>query len=476
MAHNSNLWTDTFFPLTLQEFIGNSEAVQTSLNWAESWKNGKPQKPLFLAGATGTGKTALAHIIANVMGWELFEMNASDLRNKDSIEHFAGTASQNASFSGKPRLVLIDEVDGLQGRQDRGGVGAISQVIKTAQNPIVLTANDPYDQKIKNLRFLCNLIEFKKINYLSIAKRLRELLDSQNIQYDPEAIKLLAQNSHGDFRSALLDTQSLIYTPPLTIEAVTTLGERDRQEKVFKVLGDIFKGTNVHDINKILRKSEISTDLLTRWIEENIPRHFTAPEDTAAAFDIFSRSDIFNGRIFRRQHYGFLRYSSLLATSGVALSRSQDYHGWINYQFPKLLSKLSSSKPQREIKKSLALKIGKITHTSAREAMSSDLPYLMVVAENKKLVASLTATLNLNEKELAFLLNTKPETKKVQKILEEANEINAARMNKKRKQFTEALEDTPIAKDNLLPDESAVTEQSPAPEMPFPQEGQTKLF
>lgn len=475
MESNSQLWTDTFFPKTLQEFVGNSEAVQTSLNWAESWKEGKPQKPLFLAGATGTGKTALAHIVANVMGWELFEMNASDLRNKDSVERVAGTASQNASFSGKPRLVLIDEVDGLQGRQDRGGVGAISQVIKSAQNPIILTANDPYDQKIKNLRFICNLTEFKKINYLSIAKRLREILESQNIKYDPEAIKLLAQNSHGDFRSALLDTQSLA-SEPITIEAVNTIGERDRQEKVFKVLGDIFKGNNVKEINKILWRSEISTDLLTKWIEENIPRHFTEPRDTAAAFDVFSRSDIFNGRIFRRQHYGFLRYSSLLATSGVALSRSNEYPGWISYQFPKLLSKLSSSKPQREVKKSLALKIGKITRASAKQTMASELPYLMQVAENKKLITPLAANLELNEKEIAYLLKTKPETKKVQKILAEAAEINAERLSKKRSLFTEAIEEAQIEGQSTSETNREKQQQPPTPEAPSPKEGQTTLF
>src|SRR3989344_6603938 len=145
---NHELWTETFSPKSTEEFIGNSEIVASAMQWADAWGKGKTQKPLLLWGQSGAGKTCLAMLLAKLNGWDLFELNASDFRSKEIIERLAGAAAMNASFSGNKRLVLFDEVDGLQA-QDRGGAGAITQLLKESQNPVILTANDIYgDQKL----------------------------------------------------------------------------------------------------------------------------------------------------------------------------------------------------------------------------------------------------------------------------------------------------------------------------------------
>jgi replication factor C large subunit len=462
----TELWTDQFFPNDVSEFIGNQDIVESLRSWGEKWEAGKPQKPLLLFGATGTGKTCLAILMAQYFGWQLFELNASDTRTKDVIEKVAGAASQGSSFSGKKRLILLDEVDGLQGNSDRGGVAAINKVIKQSKNPVLLTANEVYgNQKMTAFRSSCELIQFKKINYLSIAKRLRELLECQKLEFDPEAVKLLAQNSAGDFRSALLDLQTLSLSGPITLEAVGSLGYRERQQDVFKTMGQILKGNSVKEIRQSRFKSDLDSRMLFNWIEENIPRHFTKGEDSAKAFERLSRADVFNGRIRRRQHYGFLRYSSELMTSGVSLSREHDYSGWIQYQFPGLLRKLGSSKSARNLRKELGQKIGEKIHSSSRAFQAYDLPFLQVVFSKKDKAIALSAALDLNEAEIAFLCQTKPTTKKVKTIFEKAQEL-------RQKEFLERR-----AKSSPLEEKEPIEEEpKEQPQQEKPDENQTRLF
>ncbi len=457
------LWTEKFFPKDLNQFIGNQDAVDAGRKWGEAWEDGNPQKPLLFFGPTGNGKTCLGILLAQYFGWQLFEMNASDARTKDIVEKIAGSAAMGSSFSGKKRLILLDEVDGLQGNADRGGVAAINRVIKESRNPVILTANDVYgNQKMLPFRSSCELMQFKKINYLSIAKRLREILQEENIEFDPEAVKQLAQNSAGDFRSALLDTHSIALSGRVDLEAVSSLGYRERQQDIFKTMREIFQGKTVEEIRNARFKSDLDSDMLFNWIEENIPRHFTKGGDCEKAFEKLSKADVFNGRIMRRQHYGFLRYSSELMSSGVSLSREHDYEGWIQYQFPSLLRKLGSSKGLRNMRKELGLKIGSQIHSSSHAVMSYDLPYLQAAFSKKEKAIAFSAALDLNEEEIAFLMESKPSTKKVRNVFEAAQEERKKAMLERRKQASALPAEEPL--------------EGPAEEKAEEEESQTRLF
>ena len=466
----TRLWTEKFFPQDFNEFIGNVEVVDVARRWASSWDKGKKDKPLLFFGATGTGKTCLAVLIARHFGWGIFELNASDFRTKEVIEKMAGAASQGASFSGKKRLILLDEIDGLQAR-DKGGAAAIVKIAKNSNNPVILTANDIYgNQKLSSIREQSKLMQFKKINYLSIAKRIREILEKEGTKFDADAIKLFAKNCGGDFRSALLDVQTLSLGGNISMKDVESLGYRERQENVFKVLDVIFKGKSVDEVRKARFQSNISDDLLFRWVEENIPRVYNC-EDTANAFSVLSRADIFEGRIFNRQHYGFKRYSSELFSTGVALSKEGEYHGWLKMQFPSLLKKLSRSSSSRNTKKELAKKMGVKMHSSSRTVMVEDFAFIKMILKEKDKAVQYAAAFDLDEKQIAFLLDSKPSTKKVKNIFDAAQELKKKEMIAKRKPF-EALNEKSL---NSFEENEA--EQDPPAEKPEEQgHSQTKLF
>ena len=91
-----------------------------------------------LSGPPGIGKTTLATLVATELGYEVLELNASDARSKRAIsEQLADVVLSRAmcadGVSTKCRLVIMDEVDGMAGNGDRGGV---TELIKVSQHSI----------------------------------------------------------------------------------------------------------------------------------------------------------------------------------------------------------------------------------------------------------------------------------------------------------------------------------------------------
>ncbi len=421
----SLLWTEKFAPGDLGGFVGNAESMNAAKIWALNWQRGQKQKPLLFFGPTGVGKTMLAGLLAKELEWELFELNASDFRTKDIIDRVAGAASLNSSFSGKKRLVLLDEVDGVHGKQDKGGMQAIASLLREAQQPVILTANSIYaDKKMAGVRGIAGKVEFKRPRYTEIARFLQGVCDSEGIDYDLSSVNAIAKNANGDIRSALLDLQSIAeHTRKLTLGDVEESGFRERQTRVFEVLQKVFHAKTVKDCQAVRRTADISSDMLFLWIEENIPRHFTKRPDTENAFDMLSRADVFNGRIYRRQNYGFLRYSSELMTSGVAIPRQNSYPGFVGYRFPGILSSLSASMAERGKRKETAMGMKKKVRGSAKKIASSDMPYYKIMFEDRKTALETAFSLGLDAGAVSFLLGQKPDSKKTKAFMEEIQKM-----------------------------------------------------
>jgi len=91
-------WTEKYRPSTLSEVRGNDKARDAFADWARSWDD--HHEAVVLHGSPGVGKTSAAHALANDMGWETVELNASDQRTADVIERFAGRAARNATLGG----------------------------------------------------------------------------------------------------------------------------------------------------------------------------------------------------------------------------------------------------------------------------------------------------------------------------------------------------------------------------------------
>jgi replication factor C large subunit len=366
------------------------------------------------------GKTVTVEALAHDYRLEFVEKNASDYRTEEAINRFAGLASQYGSlFSGK-RIILLDELDGLTGTSDRGGVKAITDVVKAARCPIILIANSAYDPRFSNLRIHCLLIEFKKPPAGEVAKRLKLISEDEGIQPDEAALKFIAQRSGGDVRSAVNDLQALGQGKrKLTYEDVSWQGYRDRQDSIFNVLRMILYGKTCASAKQAANMVDVDTDMLLEWIYENVPAHLTDPHDLAEAMDALSVADVYRGRIRATQDWGFMRYVTDYMTAGVALARKNTRtSGWIPFKFPERIQMLSRSRAERAMKLSIGAKIKKKNHISARRASSEVIPYLKIMFHNNaEMAAGLAKWLDLNQEMVEYLVGSEEKAEAIIKLM-----------------------------------------------------------
>jgi replication factor C large subunit len=403
-------WVIKYKPRSINQVVGNKEVLKKIMDWLRSWEKGLPKKrAAFLYGLPGVGKTVTAEAIAEDLGIELVEKNASDYRTEKAIKHFAGLASQYGSLFGRKRLVLLDELGGITGSADRGAIKATTEIIKTARFPIILTANNAYDPRFSTLRKYCLLLEFRKPTTSDIMKHLRRISSIEGIQVDENVLKYLAQRSAGDIRSAVNDLQATAQGKKrLTYDDVSWLGYRDRQEKIFTVLRMIIYGKTCISAKQALNMADTDLDMLFEWIYENAPRHLSDPHDLAEGMKALSLADLYRGRIQSTQNWGFTRYVVDHMAAGVAMARQNTkVRGWIPFKFPERIRMLSRSKAVRALRLKIGYKINHKCHISARKASEEIIPYLQIIFKNdRNMAAGLTEWLNLDEQMVDYLSGT----------------------------------------------------------------------
>ena len=420
-------WTEKYRPNLLQEVLGNGKAISELREWAEAWERGKPvTRAAILYGPAGTGKTSAALALSREMDWDEVEMNASDVRTAGMIDRIAGPASRTGTFSGRRRLVILDEADNLHGTADRGGAASMLKLVRGASQPVLLIANEYYEID-KPLRDAAKGIQFRSVRSVTIASALREICKAEGIACDPDALELIADRAGGDMRSGINDLQAAGQgLSELRIEDVAT-AERDVKESIFKVLEIIFRGSNPSEALEASYTLDESPEDLVHWIDENLPVAYQGA-DLLGGFDTLARADVFLGRVRRRQNYGLWRYAGFLMTEGVQASRISRRPGYIAFRPPALWRRMGQSKKARNVRDSAAKKIGARCHISAGYARSELMDFLGLLLKSKKLAPAIAAELDLNPDEIALLMESTPATKKVQTIFEEAQKIREAEL------------------------------------------------
>jgi len=399
-------WTLKYKPKTLSEVIGNEDAKRKILQWIKEWNGKHPKKrALLLYGPPGTGKTVTVEALANDLDMELVQSNASDYRTADAVQRFAGRSSQYGTLFGKKRLILFDELDGITGSADRGGLRVITRIVKETSSPIILIANDAYNPRFSTLRKSCQLIEFKKPTRTQIARLLAKICSLEGIQAESDALKLIAERANGDVRAAINDLQALAQGKErLTFEDVAWLRSRDRKEVIFNTLRRIFYAGSITGALRATQETDVDLDMLLEWIYENLPYHVKDPKELAATMEMLALADVYRGRISTTQDWSLMRYYIDFMTAGIATSWSRKSHGWTPFKFPSRIMSMSRSKAERDVLKAISLRIGRRCHISANRAARDVIPFLRVIFQNDpKMRDGLARWFGLDEEMVNFL-------------------------------------------------------------------------
>ncbi|MCO8244986.1 MULTISPECIES: replication factor C large subunit [unclassified Haladaptatus] len=417
-------WTEKYRPTTLSEVRGNNKARDQLREWAETWEN--HGDAVILHGSPGVGKTSAAHALANDMGWPTIELNASDQRTGDVVKRIAGEAAKSGTLTGGVsgrRIVIMDEADNLTHNADRGGSRAITDVVKSANQPLVLIANEFYDMS-NSLRNACETIEFRDVSARSIVPALRDICRQEDIEYDDDALDAIAQNDSGDLRSAVNDLQAVATTGGRLMREDVVTGERDTTSGIFDFLDDLIKKQDAEGALKASYDVDETPDNMLNWIEDNLPKDYEGQE-LADAYGYMANADRWLGRVRATQNYKYWRYAGDNMTAGVAVARNGKKGGWTRYGPPSYWRKLGSSRGKRDTRDYIARKIAEESGISMSTARREVIPFLSEMThhcKNRELTVTMAARYDLEEKHVSFITGSGKTTNKVEKIVADAEE------------------------------------------------------
>lgn len=205
--NNEFLWVEAYRPTTIDECILPS--AQKAI-FKEMLDKGQIQNML-LCGGAGMGKTTVARALCEELQTDYMVINGSEesgidvLRTK--IKQFASTVS----FSGKPKVVILDEADYLNPNSTQPALRAFIEEF-SSNCRFILTCNFK-NRIIPPLHSRCAVIEFKlpKAERPKIAsmffKRVVGILENESIQYDGKVVIKVIEKHFPDYRRVINELQ-----------------------------------------------------------------------------------------------------------------------------------------------------------------------------------------------------------------------------------------------------------------------------
>ncbi|CAF0939861.1 unnamed protein product [Brachionus calyciflorus] len=340
---NDELWTEKYQFKNEKEIVTNKTQFLRLKEWLTNWKtilgetdrkmsisdgnesdselsvdtdffekvNGRKfySNAILLSGPHGSGKTSSIYSIAKQLGFKIFEVNASGLRNKNQIikdldgalkSHHVSNSTKSSSneFTPKSRkrkislrrevclsasnhlineiasdldddksedssdnqgvnihresLILFDEID-VVFKEDVGFWAAVNHFKKRSKKPIVLTTSDEFLQDKVNLNI--EKIEFFQPKIQEAISFIKKISIKENIVIDDKTAYRIVMDCKGDMRRILCQFQTLsVKNHPITIE-----NEFDITFKkcYFHLKNSLFLDFMTHKILKYLESSSI---------------------------------------------------------------------------------------------------------------------------------------------------------------------------------------------------------------------------
>jgi len=247
-----------FRPGEFEDVKGQDHIVTTLQNQIKANRIGHAY---LFCGTRGTGKTTVAKIFAKAVNCEhpvngspcgqcamcksiaagtsmnVIEIDAASNNGVDNIREIREEVTYRPT-EGRYKVYIIDEVHMLS-------IGAFNALLKTLEEPpeyviFILATTEVHKIPITILS-RCQHYDFKRISIETITDRMRELMETEQVEVEEKALRYIAKAADGSMRDALslLDQCIAFY-----------LGQKLTYDHVLEVLGAV--DTDV--FSKLLRK------------------------------------------------------------------------------------------------------------------------------------------------------------------------------------------------------------------------------
>ena len=197
------MWCEKYRPRQLEDVIGQEAIVAEMRSILEG--TAPMQHYLFFSPEPGTGKTTLARLMAEQLGYQLHEFNASSKKQRgiDFIEEDVMPMSRIGQWE---TLFLLDEADRITPQaQD-----ALKGVIENACGYFILTCND-LNKVSPWLKSRCQVRHFEPIPEDECLKRLVRIATEEGAEMESTHLSVITQRHKGDMRNAISCLQAASY-------------------------------------------------------------------------------------------------------------------------------------------------------------------------------------------------------------------------------------------------------------------------
>ncbi|HEV8386343.1 MAG TPA: AAA family ATPase [Nitrososphaera sp.] len=374
------MWSEKYRPERVEQMVGNEDARLAAVKWLATWVSGS--RPLLLVGPPGTGKTTLVRALVGQFGYDMVEMNASDTRNKEILKARIEPVFRNVSLFAKKILLFLDEVDGISGREDSGGLDTLVDLMKEPTVPVIMAANEK-STKIKVLAKVCKKVEFSPVPPRLLMLFLDHVLQKEGAKLGPGDKMSLVNNSGGDIRSLLNSTQS-------RVAGYATGSNKDVVEiDIAEAITGYFNSDNAEQAMTFISKADSSypdprytvmtpevrrKDMIGALFSSIVSSH-SDHDSLAPMLDVLSKVDVHVGRANAGRQWRILRYIDKMVSGGLyEISRNRGIkYTQYSLPWPAMGPIFARSQSTRKILSELAPAV----YTSKSSAGSTVMPYFI---------------------------------------------------------------------------------------------------
>jgi replication factor C large subunit len=368
---------------------------------------------------------------------------------------------------------------------DRGGLGAIAQLVRSTRQPVVLTVNDarPLTRYSPVFRQGVAHIRFGPVEERELRPLLRRVIRSEGLEVQEAAVEAILERSQGDVRAALTDLDA-VAPLPVGPAQLAVLGGRDRSSDFERFIAEVFAHPRYYRSVEVRERLDVPPDDLFPWIEENLPHAAVDAGRRSAAFEVLGRAELMLSRARRYRHYGLWSYSSEVMTGGVgvALDRPSS-SGTPDIRFPTFLIDMGRSRGNRQARQAVLGKVDPIFHLSMRKGQESVLPFLFRLFDppspgfrsrsSGAVRAWIIRRARLEPEEVGFLLGVEPDSELVAEEVARA-EGGAVPPSPAPHRGTDASKDS-LPRNEVAPNPEMGSTNSPSSTRKSPRMNQKKL-